>query len=85
MTNTDNLKNASRQVRYTAEPLAIKDYNQDRTTTLGEVVNSKVVSFEVSDATSLVVDTFIEIDSEVMKIKSIAGNGLLLEEANIAL
>ena len=42
MTNTDNLKNASRQVRYTAEPLAIKDYNQDRTTTLGEVVNSKV-------------------------------------------
>lgn len=74
MTNTDNLKNASRQVRYTAEPLAIKDYNQDRTTTLGEVVNSKVVSFEVSDATSLVVDTFIEIDSEIMKIKSIAGN-----------
>lgn len=75
-TDTSNLKTGSRQVRYTAEPLAIKDYNNDATTTLAEVINSKVVSFEVSDATSLVPETFIEIDSEIMKIKSIAANRL---------
>lgn len=74
MTDTSNLKTGSRQVRYTAEPLAIQDYNNDQTTTLAEVIDGRVVSFQVSDAVSLVKDTFIEIDTEVMKIKSIAQN-----------
>ena len=74
-TNTD-VRNSSRQLRYTVEPRAIKDYNEDQTTTLAEDLNELVTQFEVSDATSLQVDTYITIDGESMYIKNIDGNTL---------
>lgn len=74
-TNT-NTKNASRQLRYTATPRAIKDYNNDNTTTLAENIDDKVTEFNVSSAVSLVDNSYIMIGSEEMYIKTISGNTL---------
>ena len=69
-----NTKNASRQLRYTATPRAIKDYNNDNTTTLAENIDDKVTVFDVSSAVSLVNDSYIMIGNEEMYIKDISGN-----------
>jgi hypothetical protein len=71
--NTDT-KNASRQLRYVAEPRAIKDYNADHTTYLVQDIDDKITKFIVNNAISLVEDTYIQIDDEEMYIKSIYGN-----------
>lgn len=74
-TNTET-KNASRQLRYTVEPRALKDYNNDSATVLSEEVNSVVTEFDVSDSSSLVANTYIMINQESMYIKDINGNRL---------
>jgi hypothetical protein len=71
-----NTKNASRQLRYTATPRAIKDYDNDNTTTLAENIDDKVTVFDVSSAVSLVNDSYIMIGNEEMYIKNISGNTL---------
>jgi hypothetical protein len=72
-TNTDT-KNASRQLRYTATPRAIKDYNNDNTTTLSQNIDDKVTVFNVSSAVSLVEGSYIMIGNEEMYIKNISDN-----------
>jgi hypothetical protein len=72
-TNTDT-KNASRQLRYTATPRAIKDYNNDNTTTLSQNIDDKVTVFNVSSAVSLVEGSYIMIGNEEMYIKNISEN-----------
>lgn len=74
-TDTDRT-NASRQLRYTVEPRAIKDYNSDATTVLAERIAEAITEFDVSDATSLQEDTYIMINNESMFIKKITGNTL---------
>lgn len=71
-----NTKNASRQLRYTAAPRAIKDYDNDNTTTIAEDIDEKVTIFNVSSAVSLVENSYIMIDNEEMYIKEISGNSL---------
>lgn len=73
-----NVKNSSRQLRYIATPRAIKDYNNDQTTTLAENISEKQLSFDVSDATSLVPNTYISIGNEEMLIKDISNNTLIV-------
>ena len=72
-TNT-NRKNASRELRYIAEPRAIQDYNNDNITSLAEDIDDKITTFDVNDAVSLSVNDYIEIDNEEMYIKEISGN-----------
>ena len=79
-TNTET-KNASRQLRYTAEPRAIKDYNNDETTTLAQEVNDRITEFNISDASALQENTYIMINEESMFIKEIAGNKLTVLRA----
>ena len=74
-TNTET-KNSSRQLRYTVEPRALKDYNNDSTTSLSEDINEKTTEFNVSDSASLIEETYITINSESMYIKNITGNTL---------
>jgi len=71
-----NRVNASRQLRYVAEPRAIKDYNDDATTQLSENISTEVTEFVVGDATPLVENSYIQIDSESMYIRKITGNTL---------
>ena len=72
-TNTETT-NASRQLRYTVEPRAIKDYNNDATTVLSEDINELVTEFDVSDSASLIEQSYIMINNESMYIKNISGN-----------
>lgn len=66
-----NKVNSSRQLRYLATPRAIKDYNNDETTTISMPINETVTEFSVSDATSLIQNGYIRINDENMLIKSI--------------
>jgi len=70
--------NASRELRYAAEPRALKDYNNDATTVLAENISSDITEFNVSSAVSLVEKSYIQIDSESMYIREINGNTLLV-------
>ena len=72
--NTTNIKESSRQLRYIAEPRALKDYNDDGVTTLAENIDKKVKSFLVSDTSSLTTTTYIAINNELMYITAIDGN-----------
>jgi hypothetical protein len=71
-----NVRNSSRQLRYTATPRALKDYNNDNTTTLTQNIDDKVTVFDVSSAVSLVNNSYIMIGSEEMYIKNISGDTL---------
>lgn len=73
-----NRVNASRQLRYVAEPRALKDYNGDEITVIGEDILEDVTEFNVSDATALVVNSYIQIGEESMYIRKITGNTLLV-------
>jgi hypothetical protein len=79
-TNTDT-KNASRQLRYTVTPRAIKDYNNDNTTTLAQDIDDKVTVFDVSSAVSLVNNSYIMIGDEEMYIKNISEDTLTVLRA----
>jgi hypothetical protein len=74
-TNTET-KNASRQLRYTVEPRALKDYNNDATTVLSQDVNDVITQFNVSDSSALQEETYIMVNEESMFIKDITGNRL---------
>ncbi len=69
-----NIKTAQRAVRYTTTPRAIKDYNNDNTTTLNGGIDEETGKLIVSDSAALSVNTVIRIDEENMKITSIEGN-----------
>ena len=71
-------QNATRQLRYLVEPRAVKDYNSDETTVIAQDISEEVTQFEVSDATSLIVKSYIQIDNESMYIREIDGNTLLV-------
>ncbi len=64
-------ENARRELRYTATPKAIKDYNADATATLIDAVTKGKTRLNVSSSSSLSVGGRIIIDSEIMKIKTI--------------
>jgi hypothetical protein len=74
--STTNRVNASRELRYTATPRAIKDYNNDETTTLTQNIPKNITQFDVSDATLLVVNSYIQINEENMYITNIDNNTL---------
>ena len=82
--STTDRVNASRQLRYTAEARALQDYNHDETTVIAEDVSTEITQFNVSDATGLVVNSYIQIDSEVMYVKTITGNTLTVSRAQNA-
>jgi hypothetical protein len=76
-TDTNRL-NASRQLRYVAEPRALKDYDNDEITVISEDISEEVTQFDVSDATGLILNSYIQIDDESMYIRKITGNTLLV-------
>ncbi len=73
-----NRVNASRQLRYTAEPRALKDYNSDETTVVSEFISKDTTRIEVSDGTELIIGSYIQIGEESMYVRSVDGNILLV-------
>ncbi len=64
-------ENARRELRYTATPKAIKDYDADATATLIDPISKGKTRLNVSSTSSLKVGDRIIIDSEIMKIKTV--------------
>ena len=73
-----NIKTARRELRYIAEPRAIKDYNNDGTTRLVEGITETQTQFDVTDGSTLTADSYIAIKDELMYIKKITGNTILV-------
>ena len=75
--STVDRENARRQLRYTATPKALKDYNNDNTAVLDEPITKSKTKISVNDSTNFAVGDRIIIGTEIMKIKSIPDNGSL--------
>ena len=67
----DTAASARRQRRYTATPRALKDYNNDQTTTITEDLTTTETRISVTSSALLNLNDRIVIDSEIMKIKQI--------------
>ena len=67
----DTAASARRQVRYVATPKALKDYNNDETTTITEDLTTTETRISVTASALLSVNDRIVIDSEIMKITQI--------------
>ncbi len=76
-----DLTKTRREVRYSVTPRAVKDYNNDRTTKITEVVDTKESAISVNDASLLSADTYIEINNELMKITEVDGNVIVVKRA----
>tara|TARA_R100001509_G_scaffold23824_1_gene12601 strand:- start:1151 stop:2194 length:1044 start_codon:yes stop_codon:yes gene_type:complete len=70
---------APRAQRYTVVPQAVKDYNSDTTTTITAEISTKQTMISVSSAASLSTNTYIQINSEVFRIREINGTNLLVQ------
>ena len=75
--STVDRENARRQLRYTATPKALKDYNNDNTAVLDEAITKSKTKISVNDSTNFAVGDRIIIGTEIMKIKSKPDNGSL--------
>jgi hypothetical protein len=62
---------ARRQVRYTATPKALKDYNDDNVCVLNANITKTKTRLTINDSSNLAVDDRIIIDSEIMRIDEI--------------
>lgn len=71
----------NRDVTYSAEPRAIKNYTGDATTTLAVDITKTKTVFEVADASGLTANTYVDLDGEELYIKSISGNTLNVRRA----
>jgi len=70
---------APRAQRYTVVPQAVKDYNDDTVTTITAEITTKQTLISVSSAASLSTNTYIQINSEVFRIREINGTNLLVQ------
>tara|TARA_B100001094_G_scaffold37101_1_gene31328 strand:- start:4302 stop:5345 length:1044 start_codon:yes stop_codon:yes gene_type:complete len=68
---TDTAASARRQMRYVATPKALKDYNNDETTTITEDLTTTETRISVTASASLSVNDRIVIDSEIMRVSQI--------------
>ena len=66
-----NRETAKRELRYTATPKALKDYNNDNVSVLREPLNKTETRISVSTSAGISVGDRIIIDSEIMKIVQI--------------
>jgi len=61
-------ENAKRELRYTATPKALKDYNNDDSAILREPLTKTETRLSVSTSTNLAADDRIIINNEIMKV-----------------
>ena len=64
-------ENARRELRYSATPQALKDYDNDNTTVLRSNISKTKTRFDVTATSALTVGMRIVIDKEIMKDKEI--------------
>jgi hypothetical protein len=70
------VSNGVRDVSYSVEPRAIKNYTGNILTNISKDIDAKTNLISVANATSIVAGTYVSIDNEEMYIKSKSGNTL---------
>ena len=75
---SDTAASARRQMRYVATPKALKDYNDDQTTTITEDLTTTETRINVTASALLSVNDRIVIDSEIMKITQIVDSTTII-------
>ena len=73
LTGTDT-SNATREVSYSVEPRAIKNYTGNAATTLAEDITKAKTAFNVADASGLTANTYVDLNGEEIFITKITGN-----------
>jgi len=76
-----NTTNASRQLRYTTTPRAIKDYNNDQSAVVTKDIDENANIIRVSTTTPFSLNSYIMINDEEMLIKGISTNELTVKRA----
>ena len=76
-----NIKTARRNIRYSATPTAKQNYDDDTATVVDGAISEKVTTFKVSVTTDLAANQRIIIDTEIMFIRSIAGQNITVYRA----
>jgi len=69
--STNTAASARREMRYVATPKAVKDYNNDETTTVTEDLTVTETRISVTNSAELAANDRIVIDSEIMRIDSV--------------
>jgi hypothetical protein len=72
--DSTNIQTARRVQRYTATPQAVKDYNNDNTTTVDGDISTSVTKIKLNSTASISADDRIIINDEIMYVRSIEGN-----------
>jgi len=69
-----NVRTAKREVRYTATPTAMKDYDNDNSATITEDLNISEILISVNDTSAISIGNRIIIDTEIMKVTAKTSN-----------
>ena len=75
LTGTDT-SNTTREISYSTEPRAIKNYTGEAATTLAEDITKTKTVFNVADASGLTASTYADLNGEEIYITKITGNRL---------
>ena len=75
LTGTD-ISNTTREISYSVEPRAIKNYTGNAATTLAENISKTKTAFDVADASGLTANTYVDLNGEEIFITKITGNRL---------
>ena len=72
----DKSNSATRELSYSVEPTATKNYTDEISTTLTEDINIETSIFTVADSSAISNGSYITIDTETLYVKSKSGNKL---------
>ncbi len=70
------VSNGVRDITYSVEPRAIKNYTGNVLTNITQDIDTKDINITVTDASSVIAGTYVSVDNEEMYIKSKVGNTL---------
>jgi hypothetical protein len=70
------VSNGVRDISYSIEPRAIKNYTGNVLTNISKNIDAETNLIDVNDAASIVAGTYVSVDNEEMYIKSKSGNTL---------
>jgi hypothetical protein len=75
----DTITSPTREVVYSVEPRAIKNYTGTILTNLSKDISAEEVLLPVNDASSISINTYLEIEGEEVFVKSKSGNILTVD------
>lgn len=75
----DTTNSPIREIIYSAEPRAIKNYTGNVLTTLTKDISTEDILIQVNDSSSIISNTYLDIEGEEVFVKLISGNTLTVE------